>query len=629
MINQLSADQTALVIARIAGGRKPPAEVVDHIIRKAGGVPLFTEELTKAILESDLLTELDGRWVLARPLDSVDVPGTLQDSLMARLDRLGGAKEIAQLASVIGREFSFQLLAAVAPLDEATLQAELTCLVDAELVHQRGFFPRAKFTFKHALVRDIAYGSLLRKARQQWHGRIAEVLESEFPQIVEAEPELLARHHTESGHTQQAIAAWLKAGLYAQEQSGNTEAINHFRQGLALVATLEADDQRDRLEFQFLIPLGVSLLTSQGYAAPDVGPIFDRARTLSLKFGGPGEQFHILWGTWAWRVVREELKLCMQYAEEAQAIVAPTGDAGLQMEALFIPALTLFYLGDFAGSIRCCEQGFPLYEEKTCKLHARHTGQNVGVTMQCYWALSLWHLGYPDQARQRIESAIELARSIKHPFSLSYAVGHSAWLHHSCRMGDPLKASADEELAFASEQGFLFWVAEGTLHQGFHLLMEGEAEESLELLRRGLEIFDKTGANLSRCHFYSIVGDAHRLAGRIDEALRWNDDALEASAINGNAFQLSEIHRLRGEIMRSRNDDDEAERCFNTSLEVARSQHAKSWELRTMISLCRLRQQQNRSAETLEDLQQILDWFQEGFGTPDLIDARNLLDESR
>ena len=529
---------------------------------------------------------------------------------------------------MIGREFTFQLLAAVAPLEEQTLKTELTALVDAELIHQRGFFPRAKFTFKHALVRDIAYGSLLRKARQQWHGRIAAILEAEFPQIAEAEPELLARHYTEAGQTQQAIPAWLKAGLQAQEQSGNAEAVNHFRQGMTLIETMEPSDERELLEFQFLIPLGVALLTSQGYAAPDVGPIFDRARALSLKFGGPGEQFHILWGTWAWRVVREELKQCLEYTTEAGDIVAPTGDAGLQMEALFIPALTLFYLGDYAGSIRCCEQGFPLYDQETCKLHARHTGQNVGVTLQCYWALSLWHLGYPDQARQRIERAIELARSIKHPFSLCYALGHSAWLHHSCRMQADLKAAADEELAFSSEQGFLFWIAEGTLHQGFHALLDGRPEDALGSLATGLEIFDKTGANLSRCHFYSVVGDAHLMAGRTDEALRWNDDALAASAINGNVFQLAEIHRLRGEIMLSRGDQEEAERCYRSSLQVARSQNAKSWELRTMISLFRLRQQQNRGDEARGELQQVFGWFREGHSTPDLIDAKQLLDAS-
>ncbi len=229
------------------------------------------------------------------------------------------------------------------------------------------------------------------------------------------------------------------------------------------------------MEFKFQIPLGVSLLTTQGYAAPDVGPVFARARELGQQLAGPGEQFFIHWGIWAWRVVREELPLCNQMAEEAQRLVAPLGDAGLQMEALFIPALTSFYLGDFETSRKCCEQGFGLYDEGTAKLYMRHTGQNVGVTMRCYWALSLWHLGYPDQAMQQIGQAVETARSVNHPFSLAYALCHSSWLYHQCRRSADVRQAADEGVALAKEQGFPFWLAEGLLHQGFSLLLDQTA----------------------------------------------------------------------------------------------------------------------------------------------------------
>ena len=317
-IGNLTPQQTADVVTRIVGDKTLPPEVVDHIVRKTGGVPLFTEELTKLILESDFLEESGNQYVLARPLASVTIPSTLQDSLMARLDKLGEAKEVAQLAAVIGREFTFELLAAIAPLDEETLQTQLSSLASAELVHQRGFFPRARFTFKHALVQDTAYASLLRTTRQQWHGRIADVLAAQFPEIAETDPGLLAHHYTEAGQALPAIGYWETAGLQAQERSAHHEAINHFRKGLALVATLDESEQRDGLEFKFQIPLGVSLLTTQGYAAPEVGPVFERARELGQQLAGPGEQFFIHWGIWAWRVVREELQLCNQMAEEAQ-----------------------------------------------------------------------------------------------------------------------------------------------------------------------------------------------------------------------------------------------------------------------------------------------------------------------
>ena len=626
MIGNLTPAQTAEVVAKIAGDRALPAEVVDHIVAKTGGVPLFTEELTKLILESDFLERSGEQYVLARPLESVTIPSTLQDSLMARLDKLGSAKEVAQLAAVIGREFSFQILAKIAPLDEQILREELTSLVHAELVRQRGFVPRARFTFQHALIQDAAYGSLLRSTRGQWHGRIADVMAKQFPEMAETDPALLAHHYSEAGQAISAIPYWEQAGLQAQEKSAQAEAISHFRRGLALAQTLDESEQRDALEFKFQIPLGVALLTTQGYAAADVGPVFERAQQLGQKLAGPAEQFFIHWGIWAWRVVREELQLCNQMAEQAQCMVAPLGDAGLQAEALFLPALTSFYLGDFETSRTCCEQGFQLLDEETAKLYARHTGQNVGVTMQCYWALSLWHLGFPDQALQRIGEAVEMGRAIKHPFSLAYALGHSGWLHHHCRMSDDVRRAADETVAVGKEQGFPFWVAEGLLHQGFSLQLQQQTEPALQTLQAGLDVFNMTGAKLSLCHFYAIFALALLQDGSIEEASKKIDDAVEASAANGNVFYLAEIHRIRGEIMRADNKLDEAETCFHQSLQVARSQQAKSWELRTNMSLCRLWQSQQRGSEARHALASVYDWFDEGFQTPDLVDAKQLLE---
>ena len=625
-VNPLTAAQTAEVVSTLSEGRRLPNEVVEHIARRTDGVPLFVEELTRTIVESGVLQESDGQFVLSQPLDSLSIPGTLQDSVMARLDRLGGAREVAQLASVIGREFSYQLLSDVAQLDEQDLQRELSALVDADLLHQRGFIPRARFTFRHALVQDVAYGSLLRSGKEGWHGRIADSITAHNPQLAESQPELLAHHYTGAGRTSEAIAAWQTAGLQAQERSAYLEAISQFRQGLKLVDSLESSDERDAAEFGFLIPLGVSLLSAKGYADPEVGPVFERAAELGSKLASPAEQFHITWGIWSWRVVQEELDLCMQLNDQAWEIVAAAGDDGLRMEAHFITALTQFYRGEFAETVRHGEAGMSLYDEERCQLHARYTGQNVGVTLQCYHALALWHLGYPEQAVARMHQAVELARLLGRPYSIAYAVHHRGWLHFHCRMADVVLECSAEELEIAEDQSLAFWKAEGLLCRGYGLLLQEKGEESLAALQTGIEILRLTGATLSLAQFYSQMAVTHWKAGRHSEALRLIDDAIEASPANGNAFFQSATHRIKGDVLLTHPDfsSSDAEAEYQKSLDIAREQQARLPELRAVVSLGQLWQSQNRTSEALSALVPVHDWFQEGFEHPDLIAAQEL-----
>jgi tetratricopeptide (TPR) repeat protein len=475
MLSHLNAEQTQRLAEHIAG--KPlPSEVVEHIATRTDGVPLFVEEMTKAVLESSVLEDAGEWFQLTGPLSSLSIPNTLQDSLMARLDRLGGAREIAQLASIIGREFTYRLLVEVAPLEEDVLQGELKQLVEAELLHQRGRFPRARFTFKHALVQDTAYESLLKRARQEWHGKIADVMLEKFPESGETEPELVAWHFTEAVRPKEAVEWWLTAGVKAQEKSAYAEAISHIQSGLALIEDLDDETERAVAEFKFQIPLGVSYLSTQGYASPAVGPIFERARELGDQLDSPGEQFHILWGIWAWRVVREELDLCMKLFEDAFRMKAVLDDDGLRMEAHFIPGLTQFYTGEFKHSQHHCETGFQLYNEERCKAHGIHTGQNSGVTLQCYWGLSLWMQGHQEEALARLESAVQLARDLGDLFSLAYALHHQGWLSQHARLTDQVVACSDETLKIGTEQGFLFWIAAGTLCRGYGLYLNGDLE---------------------------------------------------------------------------------------------------------------------------------------------------------
>lgn len=627
-LGNLDADQTRQLAEHIAGKPVPEA-VIDHIANRTDGVPLFVEEMTKAVLESSIVKDTGDWYELTGPLDSRSIPNTLQDSLMSRLDRLGGAREIAQLASIIGREFTYRLLAEVAPIEADVLQEELRQLVDAELLHQRGRFPRARFTFKHALVQDTAYESLLRRARQDWHGRIADVMIEKFPETGEAAPELIARHFTESGRSRVAIDWWLKAGVKAQESSAYAEAISHLHAGLALIDDLDEEQERAIAEFRFQIPLGVSYLSTQGYASPNVGPVFERARELGEQLASPAEQFHILWGIWAWRVVREELDLCMTLFEDAFRMKAVLDDDGLRMEAHFIPGLTQFYKGDFQGSRHHCEAGFQLYDQERCKAHAMQTGQNAGVTIQCYWGLSLWMLGYQNEALERIEAAVQLARDLNDHFSLAYALHHLGWLNQHARRTEQVVACSDETLEIGTEQGFLFWIAEGTLCRGYGLFLQGELDKAEATIQGGVRGLEGSGAALSLCHFYTMLAEVALARGDTALALERVDTAIRASDRLGNRFMIAESLRIRGEILQASPDHDDAgaEQAFKESLEIARSQSAKSWELRTATSLARLQQSQGKNVEARALLGPALQQMPSGKPFADQVDAAALLTE--
>src|SRR5262249_26827311 len=322
------------------------------------------------------------------------VPATLQDLFMARLDRHTGDREVVQLAAALGREFSYELLAAVAPADEPALRAELDRLVQAEILYPKGLPSRRPYLFKHALLQEAAYQSLVKGKRQQFHRRIAEALAARFPQTADTQPEVLAYHCTEAGLTQQAAGHWLKAGLRSRARFADVEAIGHLTKGLTLVATLPESAGRDALELQFLGPLGTATIAERGYAAPEVGPVFRRARELCERTGPPPQLFAVMWGTFAWHVVRGDFRLCTDLAAEGWALAERADDPGMRMDALFLQGLTLLYRGDFAGTRDHCARALADFDDRErTRFWAGHTGQDAGVTHRCYLALALWHLG--------------------------------------------------------------------------------------------------------------------------------------------------------------------------------------------------------------------------------------------
>src|SRR5712691_8071358 len=467
MVNRLSHAQVEQIVTGMTDGKTFPAAVLQQILNRTDGVPLFVEELTKAILESGHLTEADGHYALTGTLSTLAIPATLQDSLMARLDRLVTAKAVAQYAAVIGRQFPYALLQAVSQLHASTLQRELGRLVEAEIVYQRGLPPQAYYFFKHALIRDAAYESLLKSTRQHYHQRIAEVLEAQFPETAEAQPELLAHHYTEAGLTEKAVYYWLHAGQRASGRSAYVEAISHLRTGLALLQTLPETRERVQREVDVLIALGASLLATKGYTAPEVGETYTYARQLCEHLDDPHQLFPVLRGLWNYSYVRAEFQTAHTLGEQLLSLAQHVQDATMLLAAHRALGATWLMRGAGAAAHTHFAQGMALYDPQQHRVSAFRYGDDAGVVCASHDAWTLWHLGYPDQGLTRNHEAVTLARQSAYPFGLSFALNFAAVFHLLRREWQTAQAYTDASLSVATEQGFPFWRERGALLRGW------------------------------------------------------------------------------------------------------------------------------------------------------------------
>jgi class 3 adenylate cyclase/predicted ATPase len=630
-LNRLSRSHSALMAGRVAQKTLPEA-LIAQIVDKTDGVPLFVEELTKAVLESGLPVGTPVGSAFRSPdapPPPLAIPTTLHDSLMARLDRLGTAKEVAQLGATMGREFSYELIEAVSPLGAESLRQALARLVDAELLYQRGQPPQARYVFKHALIQDAAYQSLLKSSRQRYHEQIARAMEERLPETTATQPELLAHHYSEAGRTEQALPYWQAAGRRAVQRSANVEAISHLTRGLDLLKTLPDSPEHARRQLALLIALGVPLRAIKGFAAPEVGKAYARALELCQREGETSQLVPILRGLWEFHELRAEYGTARELGEKLLALARMGPDPGALLVAHDVMGDTLFWLGEFAAARSHLEQGVALYDAQQRQSHIFLYGYDAGVACMGFGAWALWFLGFPDQALRRAQAALSVARELDHPFSLAFGLQFVAQLHHYRREYALARDLATEVIAISSEQGFPLWSGMGTIVRGWALAKEGRGIEGLAQVRQGIVEWQKTGFELEWPHFLAMLAEVHETVDQPREGLKRLAEARAAADKTGEGFWDAEIHRLHGEfsLQVAATETGRAEESFLKAIEIARRQQAKSLELRAVVSLCRLWKCLGKKDEARQTLAAIDAWFTEGLDTPDLGEAKALLKE--
>jgi class 3 adenylate cyclase/predicted ATPase len=627
-LHRLSHAQVEQMVAGVTEGKTFPPAVLQQIITKTDGIPLFVEEVTKAILASGQLKALDGHYELMGSLSAFAIPATLQDSLMARLDRLVTAKAVAQYAAVIGRQFAYDLLSTVSQLDETTLQRELGRLVEAEIVYQRGLPPQATYLFKHALIRDAAYESLLKSTRQQYHQRIAQVMEEQFPETAEAQPEFVAHHFTEAGLTEKAVHYWHHAGQRAVARSAHVEAIAHLRQGLALLQTLPETPAHIQRDVDMHIALGASLVATKGYAAPEVEQTYTRAQHLCEHLDKPQQLFPVLRGLHTYYNVRAEIQTAHALGEQLLTLAQQSQDSAMLVAAHRVLGTTLFYAGAIADAHTHFAQGIALYDFQQHRASVFRYGEDTGVLCSSYAALALWYLGYPDQGLTQTDKALTLVQQRMHPFSLGHALSLAAMFHQFRRAVRCTQERAEAAISLATDQGFPSWMAFGSLLRGWALAQQGPVKEGIEQMTQGLMTYRATGAVVYQPYFLALLAEAYGTMGQPEAGLTALAEALTLVDTTGGRWYAPELYRLKGALLLqlNANNQAEAENCFHQAIVGAQSQQAQSWELRAATSLARLWQQQGKRQEAHDLLARVYGWFTEGFDTADLQEAKALLE---
>jgi DNA-binding winged helix-turn-helix (wHTH) protein/predicted ATPase len=634
-MNRLVQRDVDTMIDRVVGNTLIPVNIRHDIIERTDGIPLFVEEMTKAVLEAGSETTAE-RKAAAGPSPTIAVPASLRASMMARLDRLGPAKEVAQIGAAIGREFSHDLLAAVVRKSDVELGLALDRLIEAGLLFRQGVPPHATYLFKHALVQDEAYGTLLREPRRALHGRIAESIESRFANIAENQPELLARHWTEAGRVEKAAGLWGKAGLRSLERSALIEAAVQLVCALDQFAALPTTPVLRREQIKLQVALITPLLHVKGYAAAETKCAVERADLLIEQAEALGEPLEdplllvsVLYGFWVSNYLAFNGDLLCELAAQYLARAEKQGAAVPLMVAHRAMGISLSATGDIARGRAQFDRAIALYDPTMHRALATRFGHDNRVAVLSYRSWALWYLGYPEAALVDAEHALKDAREIGQAATLMYGLFHASFPHILCGNYAVANVLLDELLALADDKGSLFWKAFGMLARGYILALTGKASDTVHVATAGLSAFRSTSSTLLAPLHLSYLARAYADLGQFDNAWRRIAEATTTVETRKERWCEAEVHRTAGEIalISPYRDAAKAEAHFERALVVARSQQAKSWELRAAMSLARLWCAQEKQRDARDLLGPVYVWFTEGFETLDLKEAKAFLED--
>jgi class 3 adenylate cyclase/predicted ATPase len=622
----LPPEDTRALVARVVGPKPLPPALLEELVARTGGIPLFVEAVTRTVIDAGILRELDDRFELTGPLPPGLIPATVQDSLMGRIDRLGADRVVAQLAATIGRESSFELLQTVLGKSAESLIAALIRLVELEIVLENGAPPGSTYTFRHALIQDAAYGSLLRTTRQEFHDKIAGALIHRFPDMAETKPEMLARHFEGAQRTAEAIAGWMKAGQQAQQRSALRECAAYLQKAISLLETLPADDPaRLRSEMEAQLALSTALMSTIGWGSREAEAACIRARDLCERLGNHMGLLGALWGLWTVYFLRGTMGPALEAAQPVMQIAQATEDPGLHIVARQAVGYSHYFLGDLAEAREHAEKALALYSpERERELVAVF---QLPFSFACgnFLMLSLWFMGYPEQAEQARINAWAAIEALGIPACTAYALGCILMIHYARRDRATVARLSEELYTLASDGGFLLWASQGRIYRGWAQAMNDDMEAGIAEMKAGLEGYRLTGSDLMTTQFCLMMAEAQLSAGRPGEALAALSRGLRYVETHQERAFEPELHRLRGEIMIAQGAGAAGEASLRRAIERAQAQQAKMLELRAAIALARLRWDQGQAAEAAALLQPLEGWFKEGRDLPELVEARAIL----